>query len=76
MSTTWTDINDSQNASWDDVQSFGYLLLESGLNNFLVQETASAPFNKFVINVTPVSQTWSAVNDSQSATWAAVNVST
>lgn len=76
MPTTWSDIDDSQGASWDDTKSFGYLLLESGLGNFLVQEATPAPFNKFIINVPLPSATWSNVNDTQGAIWASVNVST
>lgn len=76
MPTTWSNINDSQGASWDDVKSFGFLLLESGLGNFLVQETTPAPFNKFIINSPLSPQTWVSINDSQGAIWAPVNVST
>jgi hypothetical protein len=73
MPTTWSNINDSQGASWDDVKSFGYLLLESGAGDFLVQEAALAPFNKFIINVPLPSQVWASIDDTQGATWAAIN---
>lgn len=76
MPTTWTPINDSQGASWDNAKTFGYLLLESGLDNFLIQETAPAPLNRFIISVPVPSATWNNINDSQGAVWIPVNVST
>lgn len=62
MPTTWVDINDSQNADWGDVKSFGYLLLESGAGNYLIQESAPVGIDKFVINVPLPSLVWAPID--------------
>jgi len=61
---TWVPVNDNQGAVWGDALTFGYLLLESGAGNFLVQETGTV-LNKFVINSPNPTTTWTPVNDAQ-----------
>jgi hypothetical protein len=61
----WVPVDDSQTANWNDVSTLGFLLLETGLGNYLIQETAPAPYNRFYIN-TPLPVTvWTPINDSQ-----------
>lgn len=60
----WGAINDSQGAVWGGALTFGYLLLESGAGNFLVQETGTV-LNRFVINTPNPGATWTPVNDAQ-----------
>lgn len=70
--TTWVAINDSQGATWDGAQTFGYLLLESGVGNFLIQETGTI-LNKFVINSSNPTTTWNTINDTQGAVWTPIS---
>lgn len=61
----WVPVNDSQTTSWDDVKGLGFLLLESGPGNFLIQEVAPAPYNRFYISTSLPVTVWTPVDDSQ-----------
>ena len=71
--TTWVAINDSQGATWDDTKTLGYLLLESGGQNYLIQEGSATVLNRFLIVSSSPQATWNTIDDSQGATWVAVN---
>lgn len=47
--SAWTNIDDSQGASWQDLTDNGFLLV-NGTNNYLIQNTTSAPYNRIIIN--------------------------
>lgn len=69
---TWVAVNDTQVVTWGDAATFGYLLLETGIGNYLTQE-AGATLNRFIINTPLPGAGWSNINDSQGATWTPVN---
>ena len=70
--TTWVAVDDSQTTIWDNAATLGYLLLESGVGNYLIQETGTT-LNRFLIVSSNPTTTWNTINDTQGAVWTPIS---
>lgn len=82
MTATWASVNDNQNPnwqgvndqqvnSWSIVSSSGFILLETGVKDFLLQESGSSP-TRLQLNQ-PQIVDWQVVDDQQAENWQGVN---
>jgi hypothetical protein len=71
---TWTLIDDDQTPSWQVTtqEVIGFILLQTGSGEFLLQESGSPP-TRIQLNDTSANSAWALINDNQTPNWTNVD---